>query len=423
MGTFIMSNILAIIINFSQIFLQFSIITYIFRHKVAWWKLLLWSAVISLFLFECPAIMLGIFGISTLLFYFLAAKMRFMVVILAVSMQLFLSMLAGNVIALVYYGLFPAAELLYMGFLTSLLLVLLLCLAVKYKADVSSLIHEEKIYAITIAITIIALAAYFNGTHYFTQCIPRQSQILNAFWMFTMQFVLIYIILTLNRLTAEIEQHEFHRLYTDTLEKSLDSLSGYKHSHRNMVNTMLGFLDLKRYDELKDYLSRQENDIRHDISRNRINAVLRDNMPYLYGNALAIVALCETCETGNISFSIDVPAKRFEVKTMDGVQLSRIVGNLLSNAYEAAKHSREKKITLTIDEHGRTRMRFLITNSVDSKVDTSDIFSKGSSSKDSHSGFGLYEVKAIIDKREKAGFDVELNISCTDSTFSVELFA
>ena len=76
---------------------------------------------------------------------------------------------------------------------------------------------------------------------------------------------------------------------------------------------------------------------------------------------------------------------------------------------------------MEISNHIKEKIRFVIKNSVNQKVDTSKIFKKGLSFKKNHTGFGLYEVKTIVDNRRDEGLYVEFNIDCTDTTFTAEL--
>ena len=414
--------IIAVVTVLSQIFLQFSLVTYLFDHKVRWWITLPYSVVPSVLFFDNPFVMLAIFCLSAVFFYCFIAKMHVKTVILATAMHLFLSALTGNIGAFIYFGLLPTVNPHLIRPASSVVIAILLWAAWKFKVSFANLTRDKTIFMISSSMIIVALAAYMHHSYHF-----HNEELIKSIWvpnilsMLFMQFAVIYVTFILKNLTIEIERHEFHRVYTDTLEQLLDNLRGFKHNQYNIIHALLTWSEQKEYDKLRKYLEGLADNIKHDINLTIMNAELKDTMPLIYMPALLTNTFCDT---GNIRFEVVVTAKTFDVKTVSDVLLGRMVGNLLSNAYEAAKaaeNTEKKKVTLTISNFGRARVRIVVTNSVDAKVDTSQILSRGYSTKEGHTGFGLYEVKAIADRQVRAGFDVVLNIDCTEDTFTAEL--
>jgi len=87
----------------------------------------------------------------------------------------------------------------------------------------------------------------------------------------------------------------------------------------------------------------------------------------------------------------------------------------------AAKQSAGKTVKVYITNEMREKIKIVITNSVDAPVDTTRLCKKGVSSKEGHSGFGLYEVRSIVDQLTKEGLYIEFSITCTDRVFTAEL--
>ena len=77
---------------------------------------------------------------------------------------------------------------------------------------------------------------------------------------------------------------------------------------------------------------------------------------------------------------------------------SRMLGILLDNSLEASKDSDEKQVKILFRDSQRNNTQIItIENSYSNKdVDTSSIFEKGKTSKENHSGMGLWEVKQIL---------------------------
>ena len=104
---------------------------------------------------------------------------------------------------------------------------------------------------------------------------------------------------------------------------------------------------------------------------------------------------------------------------MNVYEFTRILGILLDNAIEASATSNEKIINLTFRNDIRTsRQLVIIENTYSNKdVNTENIFEKGISSKDNHTGLGLWTVKKILSKNH----NVNLSTSKDNKFFSQQL--
>ena len=100
-------------------------------------------------------------------------------------------------------------------------------------------------------------------------------------------------------------------------------------------------------------------------------------------------------------------------------EFARILGILLDNAIEAAEKSKEKLINISFRKDERNnRNLILIENSYANKdVDTEEIFNKGFTEKENHTGIGLWEVRKILSKNN----NINLFTSKTDDLFKQQL--
>lgn len=87
-------------------------------------------------------------------------------------------------------------------------------------------------------------------------------------------------------------------------------------------------------------------------------------------------------------------------KHMRILDFTRILGILLDNAIDAAKECDKKEINVTFRKDVDNRMiMVIIQNTYRNKdVDTEKIFLKGLTSKENHSGLGLWKVRQILNK-------------------------
>jgi len=362
--------------------------------------------------------MLGIFFGSTIVYYSLLARMRREQVVLAIALQLFLALFINNIFNIVLRVFTPIIDISYLSIVTIIVLTAILTIIKKTGFTAINLTRGKIVFTLSLTLMFIALGSAIINYFLFHDGMSRNVIILNAFGIFVIQATTIYVVSVLNKFTSEVENAELQKQYSKTLEKSLVEWEGFQHGFRNQVNTLNGFREAEDSKGLYAYIDRLENGLNNEKSVIEINRHIKDNMPCIYGITLAKTAFAVQ---NGIRFSVMVTAKKFELKTLNEVQLSRMVGNLLDNAMEHALLSTEKCVDMEISNHIREKIRIVISNSVDEQVDTSKIFQRGYSGKKGHTGFGLYEVQAIVDNRKEEGWYVDFSVSCTDNTFIADL--
>ena len=115
-----------------------------------------------------------------------------------------------------------------------------------------------------------------------------------------------------------------------------------------------------------------------------------------------------------MTFLLDLTKLRMKI-----YEFARILGILLDNAIEASSEADEKVINLTFkDDTENNRQLIIIENTYkDKNINTEKIFEKGVSSKENHTGIGLWEVRKLISKNN----NVNLHTSVTEKYFSQQL--
>ena len=414
------SNIFWIIITFIQVFLIFSMITSILRIRVKWWVTLAYSIILAPITSENQWLMLGIFIVGSFIYYFLTSKMQWKVTALAIVTHLFSSVLIANLLQFSALMLSSFFEISHIAFrIISVFIHILLLSIVKYKKfAVTNLMHNKMAFTVSLLMFSVS-CAIFVYMPIISEEVFDTANILDSLLRIIIKLSIAYLVIILNKFATEIEKHEFHSLYTDTLKESLDHLSMFKHDSRNIINTLFGFCRLEQWHRIEPFLQELTNDIRRDINIGTVNSQLKDNMPYLYGIVLAKSAMAAA---DGIDFEIRINAKKFELFTVSEVQLSRMVGNLLNNAFDAAKQCDYKRVDLNISNFNGYRIKIEVINSVNSPVDISNILKKGYTTKEGHTGLGLYQVHTIIDRQIREGFNVKISFhNSPGNTFTAEL--
>lgn len=101
----------------------------------------------------------------------------------------------------------------------------------------------------------------------------------------------------------------------------------------------------------------------------------------------------------NVEITLNVFLDLNEIETrMQIYDFTRILGILLDNAIDAAKECEKKIINVTFRKEMSNDMIIVkIQNTYTNKdVDTEEIYNKGSTSKENHSGLGLWKVRQIL---------------------------
>ncbi len=185
--------------------------------------------------------------------------------------------------------------------------------------------------------------------------------------------------------------------YNKYITSLYDEIKGFKHDFYNIINCISGYIQADDMKGLKDYFSSIEKDILKTKNLELLNPTIINN-PALYN---LICTKYQKATSLGISFNLDI-FSNFDNLNIPIYKLSRILGILLDNSIEAAKDSSEKIINIIFREYHKQRFQIIsIENTYSNKnIDISKIFKKGCSSKQNHSGIGLWEVKKIISENE-----------------------
>jgi len=109
----------------------------------------------------------------------------------------------------------------------------------------------------------------------------------------------------------------------------------------------------------------------------------------------------EVAKSKSITLSVEY-LNVWEVYPLQGYELVEVMGNLLDNAFEAILNSEEtddRQVILTIGtEEGKKVLQVENTGEKILSKDLDNIFNKGFSTKGDNRGYGLYNVKKIVNK-------------------------
>ncbi|MCY6355340.1 sensor histidine kinase [Clostridium sp. ZS2-4] len=268
-----------------------------------------------------------------------------------------------------------------------------------------------------ISITVILLFnyslmyKYFND--YFDNKIFVVILILSGFYLIiALTFLYTNYISNKNIEKLEIKEEEYNKLklYSDITESLVEDISKFKHDYNNVIFMMNGYLQNNDYDGLKKYFSKEI------LKENKYHSIFKLKKVKASGLKGLLAAKIDQMIRDNIDVSIEI-LNDIVLYHIDELDLCRIIGILLDNAYDAAKNSSEKSVCISFvrDE----ALNITILNSYSGKsININDIYKKGYSSKGDNRGIGLHNVKEILNEKYP---NVILNTYIEESIFIQDL--
>lgn len=206
-------------------------------------------------------------------------------------------------------------------------------------------------------------------------------------------------------LTTKTDEVETLKNYTETIENLLDEMQKSRHDYKNMILSIQDFVVEKRFDELEKYFEDEilKSENLERASKNIYMATKQiKNLPL---KSLVNAKLNEAISNG-IKVEITI-FEEIDIKSVMILDLCRIVGNLLDNAYDAAIESEEKIISLIMLKN-ENQFSITLCNSFDGDIDMSKVWRKGYSSKGKNRGQGLSIVKKLIEQHPNILLNTEI---------------
>ena len=412
-------TLVLVIVGIVQMAVEGAFILIIFNKKLEWKKLLLFAVInglASMLLRTLPVKYIAILNIAVyfglmILTLKLILKLRLFQSILGV----FLAFLAGvpieniNVTILKLYlqdrfdsfigsqsfTLFMVLQ--NMGTFFYLLFTLVIYY-LKMRIDIPEDLGRKRTLGIIVNLLIVCTFILPNILFFYTTVskMPESLMWFNMITAFALMLLGFYNTIKHNELEVGKREIEFQKLNIKNLEDIVDGLRGFKHDFNNIVQVIGGYLSLNDIEGLKAYYKQMQRDSVMINNKFPVNAYLKNN-PALYGLVLSKFTYSEV---KNVSFVVNI-LQEFRVPPALLYDLCKVVGILLDNAIEAASESEKKHVELYIKHNAyKNILDIEITNSFSGDIDRQRIFEDGFTTKEGHTGFGLWEVKKILAKHK-----------------------
>ncbi len=276
-------------------------------------------------------------------------------------------------------------------------IIALLLIAINYtKFNIETLDYLHKKSKLWFSLfSIISILLYIFLNNYIIYNIENNNIL--VYYIFTILYFLanflIYILaIKYSSLSLNLE---VVNNYNNNLKNINDTIRAFKHDFANIMASIGGFIATNDISGLKQYYSNFETDYNELNNLYTLNPELINNSGlYNLLNQKYNLAISNSIKF-NLSYFVDINSFNINI-----YELTRILGILLDNAIDAAKSSHEKILNVSFkSEPKKCRNIILVQNSyLDKNLNIDNIFKKGITSKDNHTGLGLWEVKKILSK-------------------------
>lgn len=292
----------------------------------------------------------------------------------------------------------PIYELVYLLILYSILFLLIKIF--EYK-KINLLLMEEfnksnkKLILINLLFGFFTICIQLAITSFYTDILPMPICFLSFVSLLSYFFISFYSLSKTMKLQITTQSLENAENYNSALSYLYDNVKAFKHDFDNMVFIIGGYIQNNDLEGLKTYYKNFEKDCEKVNELALLNPELINNS----GIYNLLMSKYKKANENNIEIHLEYffDLTKLKIPIYD---FSRILGILLDNAIEAAIDSKEKQINIMFRDSQRNNTQIIsIENSYNNKdIDTSSIFEKGQTSKENHTGMGLWEVKQILNR-------------------------
>ena len=288
---------------------------------------------------------------------------------------------------------------------------------IKFNLDLIDILDKKTIFilCINLIIGLSTLCMQLVITSYYIEIVPTIMSIFNFILLISFLGISIYSFSRMIKLASTKMELQNAEEYNKSLEFLYDKVKGFKHDFDNIVASLDGYIETNDIVGLKSYFTEMKKDCQIANNLSLINPRTINN-PGIYS---LLNSKFQKATNLGVRLDIDFFIKLDEVP-INTYKLSRILGILADNAIEEAQKCEEKIVRISLRRENRNhRAVITVENTYSNKnVDISEIFKKGVSSKENHSGIGLWEVSNYV----KRSTNLDLYTTKNEQYFKQELF-
>ncbi|RAP77458.1 sensor histidine kinase [Paenibacillus montanisoli] len=208
-----------------------------------------------------------------------------------------------------------------------------------------------------------------------------------------LSLIALYFILSAYRKSQDKLIRKAQETYLDEINGLFQSIRSQRHDFVNHVQTIHALAELGKTEELKAYTAELTGEIR------QMNDIINIGNPAI---AALIRAKSLQAEMLKVEFKIDFKDMNHLELGMKSLDMTRLLGNLIDNAFdEVLKYAEEQRTVHIAGCQKPGYYQFTVSNTClqAEELANKPLFQAGYTSKDGgHSGLGLHIVKSIVDQ-------------------------
>lgn len=244
-------------------------------------------------------------------------------------------------------------------------------------------------------LVVLVLGMQFYLITFYSNNMPFFIILINILGLIAYFSVSIATIISSSKLESTRQDLQSEQLANHSLTILHDQVRSFKHDFDNIVNSIGGYVINEDIEGLKKYYNQL---LKECHKTNNLYALSPKviNHPAIY-HMLATKYYEANQLNVEITLNVFLDLNEIEAR-MQIYDFTRILGILLDNAIDAAKECEKKIINVTFRKEISNDMIIVkIENTYNDKnVDTEKIYNKGETSKENHSGLGLWKVRQIL---------------------------
>lgn len=256
-------------------------------------------------------------------------------------------------------------------------------------------IKTKILLIINALLIVLVLAMQFYLLRFYSASMPTFITLISIIGLIAYFAVSLYSMINVSKLESTKIDLENANNTIHSLTILHDQVRSFKHDFDNMVNSIGGYVVNEDIEGLKKYYNQLLEECHKTNNLYALSPAVI-NHPAIYH---LLATKYYEADQKNIQINLDVFLDLNEIEArMRIYDFTRILGILLDNAIEATVECEKKIINVTFrKEMSNDMLAIIIQNTYNNKdVDTDTIYQKGVSSKENHSGLGLWKIRQIL---------------------------
>ena len=291
------------------------------------------------------------------------------------------------------------------------LIVFIITCILKYKHLVIDILDNidkknKTIILLNFIFGLICIVFQVFLTAFYLDKLPIQYSLFSFICLLIYFSLSIYSLTRIMKLVSTTQKLESAEEYNKTLHILHDSVRGFKHDFDNIVTTIGGYIKTNDMEGLEKYYSQLQEDCSKVNNLYILNPDIINN-PGIYNLLTTKYNEAEEKDIQvTLTFLLDLNNLHMKI-----YEFARILGILLDNAIDAASECDKKVMNIIFRNDSKNNRNLIIIENTykDKNVNIENIFNKGFTGKENHTGLGLWEVKQILKKNNNINLHTDKN--------------